>query len=52
MSEREAVVVCTGCDREIEECGFCGERCGQEVCYRCVIFELRESMAQPHQHGG
>jgi hypothetical protein len=47
-----AVLVCTGCDREIEHCAFCDERCGHELCYRCVLYELKESLAQPHAHGG
>ena len=52
MGEVRALVVCGGCSREIDACGFCGERCGHEVCYRCVLFELRESVRQPHAHGG
>jgi hypothetical protein len=51
MGEPEPVV-CVDCDRRIELCGFCGERCGHEVCYRCCLFVLKESLEQPHTHGG
>jgi hypothetical protein len=51
MSTPETVV-CTGCDREIEICCFCDENCGHELCYRCVVFDLHESLPQPHVHGG
>jgi hypothetical protein len=47
-----ALLVCSGCDRQIEQCAFCDERCGHELCYRCVLYELKESVAQPHAHGG
>jgi len=47
-----AVLVCTGCDREIEGCAFCDRACGRELCYRCVLYELKESVGQPHEHGG
>jgi hypothetical protein len=52
MGEVGAVVVCGGCGRGIDACGFCGERCGREMCYRCVLFGLAESVRQPHLHGG
>jgi hypothetical protein len=49
--ERE-VIVCTHCDREIEDCSFCDERCGHELCWRCTTYELREEVPEPHGHGG
>jgi hypothetical protein len=49
----EQVIVCHGCDRAIETCAFCeNDRCGEAVCYRCLIVELGESIAEPHAHGG
>ena len=52
MSEETKLLRCTGCDREIEACAVCEERCGRELCYRCVLYELKESVPQPHGHGG
>jgi hypothetical protein len=54
MSDRpgEVILVCTGCSREISVCAFCDERCGHELCYRCVLYELKEAVSQPHEHGG
>jgi hypothetical protein len=52
MTDASMMWVCSGCGREIEACGFCGEPCGHELCYRCVLFDLKESVAQPHGHGG
>jgi hypothetical protein len=47
------VVICAGCDREIECCAFCDrEDCGVAICERCVRLELREEVAAPHPHGG
>ncbi|MGH2723716.1 MAG: hypothetical protein ACRDI0_05530 [Actinomycetota bacterium] len=43
---------CAGCAREVEVCGFCGEACGVEICYRCTLVELKETRPQPHPHGG
>ncbi len=52
-SEAGVVLVrCGDCRREIEWCGFCGERCGVELCYRCTLVELKEFTPQPHGHGG
>jgi hypothetical protein len=45
-------VPCTKCDRLVEWCSFCDERCGHELCYQCVIVELRLDVAEPHGHGG
>jgi hypothetical protein len=47
------VVVCVGCDRDVECCAFCDrEDCGVAICERCVRVELREEISQPHPHGG
>jgi hypothetical protein len=46
------VIVCTHCDKELEACSFCDERCGHELCYRCVLIELKETVPHPHAHGG
>lgn len=43
---------CSECDRQVEVCGFCGEACGVEMCYRCALVALRETTPQPHDHGG
>ncbi len=49
----DQVLVCRGCDREIELCAFCdSEGCEEAVCYRCLIVDLGETVAQPHGHGG
>jgi hypothetical protein len=49
----EGAFVCRGCDREIEACAFCeADDCGEAICYRCLIVDLRETVPQPHQHGG
>ncbi len=52
MSMDLASARCEECDRTIEECGFCGERCGVEICYRCCLVALGETLEQPHPHGG
>jgi hypothetical protein len=49
----ERVLVCAGCDRELEVCAFCEtEDCAEATCYRCLIVELREFLPHPHEHGG
>jgi hypothetical protein len=49
----EGTLVCKGCERGIEVCAFCDEDgCGEEICYRCLLVELGETVSQPHQHGG
>lgn len=49
----ETVVVCRGCDREIEACIVCdAEDCTEAECYRCVTVELGEARREPHDHGG
>jgi hypothetical protein len=59
MSERPAEqtstvgLVCQGCNTAIEWCSFCDRTdCGAAVCYSCVVVDLRESIPQPHAHGG
>jgi hypothetical protein len=46
------VVVCTHCDREIEACSFCDGQCDDPTCWRCLKYELKEEVAEPHGHGG
>jgi hypothetical protein len=46
------IVVCTHCHKDIEACAFCEERCGHEICWRCLKYDLREEIAEPHTHGG
>jgi hypothetical protein len=49
----ERPVRCTRCDSRIELCAFCeSEDCGRAICYRCLRQELKQSLAQPHPHGG
>jgi hypothetical protein len=52
VNEAVELVPCADCRREIALCGFCGERCGHEICYRCCLLMLKETLAQPHEHGG
>lgn len=52
MATQSEEAACAECRREVEACGFCGERCGHEVCYRCCLEALRETLPQPHLHGG
>ncbi len=54
MSETTAVKAkCKDCDREIDECAFCGEPdCPAAICYRCENRELKQTMLHPHTHGG
>jgi hypothetical protein len=51
--EAETKLVCEGCGRRVESCAFCDEGdCGDPICYRCLMVELRETVTQPHEHGG
>jgi hypothetical protein len=44
---------CTRCGARIELCAFCESAdCSDVICYRCLRQELRQSLAQPHEHGG
>jgi hypothetical protein len=46
-------LVCKGCNRTIEWCSFCDRTdCAVAVCYGCMLVDLRESIPQPHAHGG
>jgi hypothetical protein len=48
-----ARLVCTRCGAGIEVCAFCeSPDCSNVICYRCLRQELRQSLAQPHAHGG
>lgn len=53
MAEAQTGIICSGCDREVEVCAFC-ERgdCEAPICFRCMIFELKEALPIPHGHGG
>jgi hypothetical protein len=44
---------CIRCGVTVECCGFC-ERvdCPEVICSRCLRIQLRESLPQPHVHGG
>ena len=49
----EARVECTRCGARIEVCAFCeSPDCSNVICYRCLRQELRQSLVQPHLHGG
>jgi hypothetical protein len=44
---------CTSCGQGVESCAFCErDDCGRTICYRCLRIQLKQSMAQPHVHGG
>ena len=44
---------CQRCGRRIELCAFCQDpACRNIICYRCLREELRQSLVQPHAHGG
>jgi hypothetical protein len=49
----EARLECTRCGARIELCAFCERAdCPSPICYRCLRQVLRQSLAQPHAHGG
>ena len=49
----EARLECTSCGARIELCAFCeSAECSYPICYRCLRRELRQSLTQPHVHGG
>lgn len=53
MAEPDHVCVCLVCEREIDACACCEDgRCENAICHRDLLFAMRESMAQPHHHGG
>ena len=44
---------CIRCSVIVECCAFCErEDCTETFCYRCLRIEFRESLPQPHVHGG
>jgi hypothetical protein len=44
MSQTRRKLECAGCGREVDYCAFCDdEDCGTCICYRCLLFELREA---------
>ena len=46
-------VRCTRCGSWIEVCAFCeSPDCASVTCYRCLRRALRQSLDQPHPHGG
>jgi hypothetical protein len=50
---REPRHACAGCDREIEDCSFCGERdCPAPTCYPDMLIALGLQVLHPHAHGG
>ncbi len=56
MTEAEAGKArraCGTCDREVDDCSFCGEEdCPSPMCYPDMLTALGLQMAQPHSHGG
>jgi hypothetical protein len=49
----ERTLRCGTCGRWIDVCAFCRRvDCDHVVCYRCVRLAFRQSIAQPHLHGG
>jgi hypothetical protein len=46
-------LTCSQCTCGIDCCAFCDESgCAVAICYGCLIVELGETVAQPHEHGG
>jgi hypothetical protein len=46
-------VKCKGCEREIDICEFCQQpECPVAICYYCQNRELKQTVPQPHAHGG
>jgi len=44
---------CKGCGRAIEVCAFCERpECPAAICYFCMNRELKQTLPQPHAHGG
>ena len=53
MSETTTALSCKDCDKRIESCACCDEEdCGAAICFECLVTELGQSLAQPHDHGG
>ncbi|MBI4260212.1 MAG: hypothetical protein HY658_06560 [Actinobacteria bacterium] len=52
-AEDRPVPRCVGCGRELEVCSCCEEPgCGNPLCYPDLAVLARQSMRQPHLHGG
>ena len=54
-TKAEAVteLACSECHCDIDSCAFCDETgCGVAVCFGCMIVDLGQTSAQPHDHGG
>lgn len=51
--EKPATLACKGCGVRLVVCECC-ERdvCPAACCYRCMIYDLRESVGPLHEHGG
>ena len=49
----DRTVRCERCGRRIEVCAFCQDpECIHVICYDCLRTALRQSVDQPHAHGG
>lgn len=53
QTEAEPGTACIVCARLVEWCAFCeGTECESCICYRCLIFELRQARPEPREYGG
>jgi hypothetical protein len=53
MAESKDECTCVVCGRVIEACACCEEgHCSEAICHRDLLFALKESITQPHGHGG
>jgi hypothetical protein len=51
--EAPTELTCSQCTCGVDCCAFCDESgCPSAICYGCMIVELGETAAQPHEHGG
>jgi hypothetical protein len=51
--EAPSQIVCSHCGCSIDCCAFCDETgCAVAICYGCMIVEVGQTAAQPHDHGG
>jgi hypothetical protein len=52
-AESKPGLVCSDCHCDIECCAFCEEEeCGAAICFGCMVVDLGQTRAQPHDHGG
>jgi hypothetical protein len=52
-ASREPQTSCRDCERSLEACAFCErQECPEAVCFQCLRVGLKESIAEPHGHGG